>query len=55
MNAAVWWFSCADWGHGDTFRFSAPVSREVARKQVLEFYGWSRLPRGSELSHGVTT
>lgn len=50
MKSNLWWFSAADWGHGDKIRFSEPVTRAVARAQVLNTYGWDRLPHGSELS-----
>lgn len=50
MKSYVWWFSAAHWGHGDHLRFSEPVERATARAQVLNIYGWDRLPRGSELS-----
>ena len=47
--STVWWFSGADWGIGSTFRFRVPVSRAFARQQVLDFYRWYRLPKGSSL------
>lgn len=49
VESCLWFFAEHGQQLSESHRFHHPVKRAEAAEHICDWYGWDRLPRGSEL------